>query len=554
MKKNKTFALIPCGGRGTRMLSLTDNNPKAMLPLKNKPIIGWHLDKLKSENINDVCIVVGYEKEKLVDYVNLFYSDMNIIFAVQDDLRGLADAVNIGISKIAKKHFINDCNLLIILGDTIIKDNFSEKLNSNNFVGYKEVDDYKRWCLLTETNNIIDKFIDKPDTDPITRKAVIGIYYFTNMILLKNSIEEIIKNNITIKNEFQLSSAMIIYKQREAIYSEEFKDWMDCGEIETFNKTRKNITRYFNQIEVTDYGTIIKTSENESKLRQEINWYLNIPNKLKVFVPQLIDYSIHEKSFYELEYINYTPLQELFIYNLPELTEWDKMFSVIFNMIKQFKNQSNKNNFNCHQHLTNVLVDKTNKRINELISTNDYWNKLYENEFIYINLKKYKNIKYILNDVIKQINNEIINNCAGFWQIIHGDLFFGNMLYDINTSSFKIIDPRGNFDLDGIYGDIRYDIAKLNHSISGKYDFIVNGLYYLHNKDNSFNYHIYSSDKCNDVEKLFKTYVEKDFNYKHIKLLTGLLFLSMIPLHKEKENNQKMFYITAVKMLNEALA
>ena len=56
------------------------------------------------------------------------------------------------------------------------------------------------------------------------------------------------------------------------LFAIEFKEWFDCGEVDSFNKTRKNITRHFNSIEITDDNTIIKRSDNENKINQEINW------------------------------------------------------------------------------------------------------------------------------------------------------------------------------------------------------------------------------------------------------------------------------------------
>ena len=86
------FALVPAAGRGSRMFSLTDENPKVMLPLYNRPLIAWQLDKFIEEKIEYICIVVGYKKEKLISYVNRFYSDKfkTIIFAEQKELNGLA--------------------------------------------------------------------------------------------------------------------------------------------------------------------------------------------------------------------------------------------------------------------------------------------------------------------------------------------------------------------------------------------------------------------------------------------------------------------------------
>lgn len=553
--KNKVIAMIPAAGRGSRMLSLTDNCPKAMLPLKNKPIIGWHLDKLIDEGINDVCLIVGYKKEKLINYVNKFYGDkLNITYIEQTELLGLAHAIKLGIDAIKTKYSYN-YELLIILGDTIIQDSFQDIiLQEHSIIGYNIVDDYKRWCLIkTNNNNEITEFVDKPNKDPNTRKAIIGIYYFKDANLLNKCIELIIDQNIKIKNEYQLSSAMEKYKEYSKLLAHKFDQWFDCGEVETFNKTRQNITRHFNSIEVTDDKTIVKKSTNENKIKQEINWYLNIPNKLRVYVPQLIDYSIIKNNvFYELEYVNFTPMQELFLYNLPDLSEWNKFLGLTFDMIERFNIHSTGTRFNATEHVSEILLDKTKQRVNELINTNKYFNELFNLNYIKINGNTYKNINLIWNNVENYLKENVINNSAQYWQVIHGDLFFGNMLYDINSSTLKIIDPRGNFGIDGIYGDIRYDLAKLNHSILGKYDFIVNDLYALNiNHEYEYDYIIYSSERHNDVLNLLKQQVEnRGYDYKQILVITGLLFLSMIPLHKENQNNQIMFYLKAVEILN----
>ncbi|MFW6008487.1 MAG: sugar phosphate nucleotidyltransferase [archaeon] len=554
----KTIAMIPAAGRGSRMLSLTKDMPKAMLPLRNKPIIGWHLDKLINEGINKICIIVGYKKEKLINYVNQFYGDkIDLTYVEQIELKGLAHAIHLGIEELDKKYLtkIDSYKLLIILGDTIIKDNFKEKFSKNSFIGYHNVNDYKRWCLLkTDNNNNIMKFVDKPDYDPNTRKSVIGIYYFEDIIHLNNNIKEIIKENIKIKGEYQLSSAMELYMKKYTLEAVEFEQWFDCGEVSTFNKTRQNITRHFNSIDVTDSNTIIKKSENENKIQQEINWYLNIPNKLRVYIPQLIDYSIlPNKTFYELEYVNFTPMQELFLYNLPDIPEWEKFFNNIFKIIERMNLYSTRARFNTKEHLKEMLNNKTQKRIDILINQNNIWKEILNYESIRINGKLYKNYPLLIDQIFNYVNQNIIPNSASFWQVIHGDLFFGNMLYDANSDTLKIIDPRGNFGLDGIYGDIRYDIAKLNHSILGKYDFIVNSLYAItREENNNFEYILYDCDDHMKVDKLFIKYlINNNFNYEDILVITGLLFLSMIPLHSENINNQKMFYFKAIEIFNK---
>ena len=63
------------------------------------------------------------------------------------------------------------------------------------------------------------------------------------------------------------------------------------------------------------------------------------------------------------------------------------------------------------------------------------------------------------------------------FNIIHGDLCFANIMVDTNLSFIKVIDPRGKFGTYDIYGDFRYELAKLFHSVDGKYDFIIKDLF-----------------------------------------------------------------------------
>lgn len=558
---NNTIALIPCAGRGSRMLALTDDMPKAMLPLYNRPLISWHLDKLLEEGITEVCLVVGYKKEKLIEYVDRFYGDkMTIHYTEQVELNGLAAAVQLGITEIDKYVDLKERNLLIILGDTIVKDDLSEMIkDQKDFIGYYNVEDYKRWCLIkTNQYNQVCNFIDKPDADPKTRKAVIGVYFFTNIELLSDCIEDIVESNIRIKNEFQLSSAMEEYMKEQPIQATKFTEWFDCGDVETFSKTRKNIARHFNSISITEDNTIVKRSSNEKKLEKETNWYLNLPNKLRVYVPQLIDYDTTKgKTFYELEYVNFSPIHELFLYTMPDKSDWDKLFKNIFNMINRFKLYSAKSRFKTDDHLEDILITKTIERLKDLTDgegqQNDFWKEILTKTSITINDKTYKNYPLLKNDLFEYVKDSIIPTSKKYWQIVHGDLFFGNMLYDVNSDTLKIIDPRGNFGVDGIYGDIRYDIAKLNHSIVGKYDFIVNSLYAItHEDNNSFEYIIYDSDEKHEaLELMFRDYYTEEYDYEEIMIITGLLFLSMIPLHKENFQNQKMFYFKAIELLNE---
>ena len=546
------IALIPAAGRGSRMLSLTDSNPKAMLPLKNKPIIGHQLDFMIDNNFDKVIIVVGYKKEKLIKYVSDNYaSKISIVFVEQAKLDGLADAVLTGINSLSTEEKILD-KLLVSLGDIVPFFNYGEidlKADGRSFVLYNEVEDYSRWCLVDiDCEQNVKEFIDKPSSKPDLEifRNLVGIYQFDDILTIQNCLEDVIDEGIRINGEFQLSQALEKYSKFikiKAIHSDD--KYYDLGEIDDLNKTRENIARHFNNVSLVD-GIIVKTSEtNFSKLINEVRWYEKVPKKLSKYVPNFLGVDIENKN-YKLEYIKSTPLQELFLYNLPNENEWKKILSSIFDYISKTYIIADES-FNLNGANYKMLIEKTDSRIVDVA-------ELFYERYYTINGKIYKNPLFHLEQIYGYVydmflseDRNTVNMCY-----LHGDLFFGNMMYDIEKEELKILDPRGDYGGSINKGDIRYDVAKLNHSINGYYDFIVNGLYRLDDYGTIMNYVFYDSDKQHEVKQIFETYLQASyFKEDEINLLTGLLFLTMIPLHSDNISNQKMQFIKACEFLED---
>lgn len=142
--------------------------------------------------------------------------------------------------------------------------------------------------------------------------------------------------------------------------------------------------------------------------------------------------------------------------------------------------------------------------------------------------------------------------------VIHGDFCFSNILFNKEKKTFRFVDPRGSFGEGfSIYGDPRYDIAKLRHSFVGLYDFIIADKFLLRESKDvffSFNLKILTVYNLSDLESFFdKLVMSYGFNVNDIKVIEATLFLSMIPLHKEKESHQKAFFLIALKKLNDII-
>ena len=171
----------------------------------------------------------------------------------------------------------------------------------------------------------------------------------------------------------------------------------------------------------------------------------------------------------------------------------------------------------------------------------------------YLNLDE----KYTINgenvgsirDIITELDKYIDKDSYKYNSIMHGDLCFSNILYDSRSNHIKLIDPRGvdNNKNISIYGDWRYDVAKLAHSVIGKYDFIIaNRFKYKENSSTDIEFDI-EYDNLYKVEEL-DNYFDKFFDFKVYYPIMINLFLSMIPLHSDNNLRQKAMLANALKL------
>jgi glucose-1-phosphate thymidylyltransferase len=176
-------ALVLSGGKGTRLRPLTFTCAKQLIPVANKPILGYVLDQIAATNIKKVGIITANETGQFVkDYVNDGSKwNFNVEYIPQEPL-GLAHAV-----KTAKK-FLGHDSFIMCLGDNVtgqgvnsfIKKFKNEKLDA--LIILKDVENPSSFGIaqLDEKGNII-RLVEKPKT-PIGNLAIIGTYLFSNKV------------------------------------------------------------------------------------------------------------------------------------------------------------------------------------------------------------------------------------------------------------------------------------------------------------------------------------------------------------------------------------
>ena len=86
-------AIIPVAGAGTKLRPHTYTQPKALMPLAGKAVLGIIIDQLVDAGINEFVLVVGYLGDKIQDYVKEHYDHLNVKFIHQNERNGLGHAV-----------------------------------------------------------------------------------------------------------------------------------------------------------------------------------------------------------------------------------------------------------------------------------------------------------------------------------------------------------------------------------------------------------------------------------------------------------------------------
>lgn len=227
-------AVIPVGGAGTRLRPHTYTLPKVLLNVAGKPILAHILDAIKEQGINKATIVTGYMGKMVEEYVKSRY-DMQVEFVLQEERKGLGHAI-----WVANETFDDD-PLMIILGDTVFDADLSLAYKSGtNSIGIKEVEDPRRFgIVVTNKENIITKFVEKP-SEPISKKAIVGIYYISETQKFKECLNELLTKKIKTAGEYQLTDALQLMLDKGSKFTTfQVEGWYDCGKPETLLSTNR---------------------------------------------------------------------------------------------------------------------------------------------------------------------------------------------------------------------------------------------------------------------------------------------------------------------------
>lgn len=317
----------------------------------------------------------------------------------------------------------------------------------------------------------------------------------------------------------------------------------------------KIISRAYNRFELYASKKIIRKLSTTYKLKDEIEYYTTLanlhPNQANSFAKIIDTNTVGAEFWVDLRFYEYPNLGAFLAQNNITL-DWTRIFQNLRDILSEWSMITPVNNWSeseVRDAAYKMYINKTEQEHSILVNTEqDTLGALFIPDSISINHTTYKNFQVIWPDVKSYIENTLLNFTP---TLIHGDFCFSNILHNPDNNIFTFIDPRGSFGKVGIYGDLRYDIAKLYHSVDGTYEALITDNFILKTIDiDSFELTIQNTLNVLDTfESVFFTQYDK----KQIKILQGCIFISMCTRHYDNNERQRAMYLTGVRLLNEGM-
>jgi glucose-1-phosphate thymidylyltransferase len=231
-------AVIPVAGVGTTLRPHTHTQPKPLIPVAGKPILGHIIENLLSVGIKDFVFVIGYLGEKIEEFVRARYADsINMEFVVQSPREGTGHAI-----WVARHTFAKADEILIVLGDTIFDVDLDAVLRSpNSTVGVQVVDDPRKFgvAMLDEMGFVVN-VVEKPRI-PKSNLGLVGLYRIKEVAALIKALDDLIAHKERgDRNEYHLTDAMMkMIASGVKIRTHMVDNWFDCGQKDSLLQTNR---------------------------------------------------------------------------------------------------------------------------------------------------------------------------------------------------------------------------------------------------------------------------------------------------------------------------
>ena len=230
--------ILPVAGFGTRLRPQTWSKPKPLVGLAGKPMLAHVLDRVLPLDPGQLIFITGFLGDQIEDWARANY-DLPLAFVKQPEMLGQTDAISRTRDLVAG-------DALILFPDMIFEADFSilRDTDADAVAFTKEVDDPSAFGIAIVENDKITKLVEKPQ-DPVSKEALIGVYYVKQMTRLYAAIDEQMERGIKLKNEYFIADAIqLMIDGGATVITAPVTVWEDCGNAESLLSTNRYLLEH----------------------------------------------------------------------------------------------------------------------------------------------------------------------------------------------------------------------------------------------------------------------------------------------------------------------
>jgi glucose-1-phosphate thymidylyltransferase len=236
-------------GRGSRLRPHTLTVPKPLIPVAGKPIVHRLVEdiaKVLDQPIDEIAFILGdpaFFGDDIVESLEGLAKSLNAKASIyrQDQPLGTGHAI-----MSAKESLSGPA--VVAYADTLIKADFKLDKDADAVIWTKKVANPEAFGVvnLNEKNEIIE-LVEKPK-EFVSDLAVIGIYYFKDIAVLKEKLEEVLDENLMHGGEYQINDGIKKMMAEDRIFKTGTVDeWMDCGNKNVTVETNGRMLNFLHQ-------------------------------------------------------------------------------------------------------------------------------------------------------------------------------------------------------------------------------------------------------------------------------------------------------------------
>lgn len=468
--------IVQAGGKGTRLEHLTQNKPKALVPVANRPMLFHLFEKYPN---SEFVIIGDYKFDVLERYLRAF---AKVKYSL---VRGTGHTGTCAGIAEALDRLPPATPFLLIWSDLVLPEDFIIPEPLHDMVGLSQ--GFR--CRWRYENDCFEEITSEDS-------GVAGFFVFTEKDRIKD---------VPTDGEFVrwLKDKRMKFQRLLLPSTKEY------GLLEEYNRLTPEKCRPFNQIEIRKDRVIKQPVDAQGVLlaEREAKWYETVKNMGFHNIPR-----VYEMKPLTLERICGGNVYD---YGVLPKEQRQNILQEIICCLKKL------HTLDCRpadsESVYKAYVQKTFERLEKVRDLVPFASE----EVIVINGHSCRNIFYHR----KEIEALIQKNMPRDFCPIHGDCTFSNIMMREDLSPV-LIDPRGYFGHTEFFGDADYDWAKLYYSLKGDYDQFNLKRFSLSIEENGVELSI-KSNGWQDLEDDFFESLGETVSMQKIKLLHALIWLSL---------------------------